>query len=115
MFAVKKGTTNTVLWKGTVRIACVKIDPLTKKVHSYRLLNLIEFLNVLKTLECQLSVIEQTKSGANTLSASTLMDTVDSCTKVGQNGTECCICLERKPEVILPCTHSYCLPCIEQW
>ncbi|KAL9695756.1 hypothetical protein quinque_015041 [Culex quinquefasciatus] len=28
---------------------------------------------------------------------------------------ECCICLERKPEVSLPCAHSYCTPCIEQW
>lgn len=28
---------------------------------------------------------------------------------------ECCICLERKPEVLLPCTHSYCTPCIEEW
>ena len=25
------------------------------------------------------------------------------------------MCLERKPDVILPCAHSYCLPCIEQW
>lgn len=28
---------------------------------------------------------------------------------------ECVICLERTPELILPCAHSYCLPCIEQW
>ncbi|KAK8401063.1 hypothetical protein O3P69_002683 [Scylla paramamosain] len=31
------------------------------------------------------------------------------------NLSECMICLERKPDVILPCTHAYCLPCIEQW
>lgn len=28
---------------------------------------------------------------------------------------ECCICLDRKPEILLPCTHTYCCPCIEQW
>lgn len=28
---------------------------------------------------------------------------------------ECVICLERRPEVILPCAHAYCLPCIQQW
>ena len=46
IFAVKKGTDSTLLWKGTVRIACVKIDPITKKVDTYRLLNLSEFLRV---------------------------------------------------------------------
>jgi len=46
VFAVKKGTDSTLLWKGTVRIACVKLDPVTKKVDTYRFLNLSEFLRV---------------------------------------------------------------------
>lgn len=28
---------------------------------------------------------------------------------------ECVICFERKPEVTLPCAHSYCNACIEEW
>lgn len=27
----------------------------------------------------------------------------------------CIICMERKPEVILNCLHTYCTLCIEQW
>lgn len=32
-----------------------------------------------------------------------------------QGTNECVICFERKPEVTLPCAHSYCTPCIEEW
>lgn len=46
VFAIKKGTDSTLLWKGTVRIACVKRDAVTKKVDTYRFLNLGEFLRV---------------------------------------------------------------------
>lgn len=28
---------------------------------------------------------------------------------------ECCICMERKPETTLPCAHSYCMKCIDEW
>lgn len=145
VFAVKKGTDSTLLWKGTVRIACVKLDPVTKKVDTYRFLNLGEFLRVFKTLQCQLAAAQQSSHSENTLNsssseasasstvntqspavmdkrpltASMLLEKVDNATGC-YSGTaekliECCICLERKPDVMLPCAHSYCMPCIEQW
>ncbi|KAJ9585215.1 hypothetical protein L9F63_002978 [Diploptera punctata] len=126
VFAVKKGTDSTLLWKGTVRIACVKLDPVTKKVETYRLLNLSEFLKVFKTLQCQLTAAQQSSQQSETegataldkklLTATMLLEEVDNVTVCpGERLTECCICLERKPDVMLPCAHSYCMPCIEQW
>lgn len=56
---MKKGTDSTVLWKGTVKIACVKLDPESKVIESYRLLNLNQFLKVFKTLQCQLTAALQ--------------------------------------------------------
>ncbi|XP_044254872.1 RING finger protein 141-like [Tribolium madens] len=110
VFAVKKGTDSTVFWKATVQIACVKIDSNTQKVHTYRLLNLYEFLKVFKTLKCQSSAEEQSRSG---MSVSQVVNNIKD--NPADNTKECCICLERKHEVILPCMHSYCLPCIEEW
>jgi hypothetical protein len=53
------------------------------------------------------------------LTASMLLEKVDSATGcysgTAEKLNECCICLERKPDVMLPCAHSYCMPCIEQW
>ncbi|PNF28531.1 hypothetical protein B7P43_G14334 [Cryptotermes secundus] len=146
VFAVKKGTDSSLLWKGTVRIACVKVDPITKKIDTYRLLNLSEFLRVFRTLQCQLAAAQQSSHLENTsnssssevsassstgdsslpvtmdkklLTASMLLEEVDSstgcCSGAGERLNECCICLERKPDVMLPCAHSYCMPCIEQW
>ncbi|XP_058444123.1 RING finger protein 141-like [Malaya genurostris] len=168
VFAVKKGTDSSVLWKGTVRIACVKVDPSTKKVECYKLLNLKQFLQVFRTFQTDLHAMVTVESqrirsptGSPTHSSSTgrgsssgsaagsferadmspnssklyafpqhttasmLMEQVsgicemDSTSNDGgqssEEGAECCICLERKPEVLLPCAHSYCTPCIEQW
>lgn len=176
VFAVKKGTDSSVLWKGTVRIACVKVDPVSKKVECYKLLNLKQFLQVFRTFQTNLHAMVtvetqrirspthspthstttsastngrgSSSSGAGSFeqpdspnspfvfpqnpTASMLMEQVDMISggtgvdssiedlqrdsaEGGADSNECCICLERKPEVSLPCAHSYCTPCIEQW
>nr|XP_023021945.1 RING finger protein 141-like [Leptinotarsa decemlineata] len=58
VFAVKRDSDSTIFWKATVQIACVKIDPVTQKVGTFRLLSLSEFLKVFKTLKCQLVAVE---------------------------------------------------------
>uniref|UniRef100_A0A182IZM9 RING-type domain-containing protein n=1 Tax=Anopheles atroparvus TaxID=41427 RepID=A0A182IZM9_ANOAO len=182
VFAVKKGTDNSILWKRTVRIACVKIDPETRKIDCFKLLTLQQFLQVFRTFQTNLHAmvtVESARIHSPTASpsrdsrsaaddgepsaspmgrsdttvrpspstssassdsshnrfvfpegttASMLMAQVDAIAggkpsgcDVEQEGetlndqNECCICLERKPEVSLPCAHSYCMPCIEQW
>jgi hypothetical protein len=100
---------------------------------------------VFNTLQCQLAAAKQSSHSENTpnsssseasasstgnipsptvmnkrlLTASMLLEKVDSATAcysgTGEKLNECCICLERKPDVMLPCAHSYCMPCIEQW
>ena len=53
VFAVKKGTDSTILWRATVRIACVKLDAQTRKIESCRALSLKQFLVVYSKLRHQ--------------------------------------------------------------
>ncbi|KAK6626016.1 hypothetical protein RUM43_006320 [Polyplax serrata] len=193
LFAVKKGTDSTVLWKGTVKIACIKLDPETKVIESHRLFNLNQFLKIFKTLECQLIAAQQSsqkeklKTTSNSVNdakdsehfscksstsssvsssdssynenssdnsssvstatpeketpmseidlsrkrpndiklkdtkmkkftASMLLEEVDNlANRIPDKLEECSICLERKPDVMLSCAHTYCNQCIEQW
>ena len=32
-----------------------------------------------------------------------------------EDDNECCICMERKAEVILACAHNFCEICIDSW
>jgi len=154
VFAVKKGSDSTLLWKATVRVACVKIDVSSKDIESYQALNLRQFTQVYDRLKNQLaaidSIAESTAAAAGSQDearaalknisleitdlGTTLLqnqkrdlDDSGSTVEVGAAGgvspskkaasipDECIICLERRPDTILPCAHSYCLPCIEQW
>ena len=137
VFAVKKGTDTTPLWKGTARVACCKVDANTKEIESYRLLTLKQFLAIYKSLQTQTAALHEDSSPDSSeatsptdpdlvkvgsvkkphpltvakFSASTFLD--EALEEASLD--ECIVCLERKPDVILPCAHSYCLPCIEQW
>ncbi|XP_039294493.1 RING finger protein 141 [Nilaparvata lugens] len=145
IFAIQKGTDSSALfWKSRVRIVCIKIDLETKEIDSYRVMSLNEFLKVFKSLnnqcmaaQCISSCEEATEEAEDDrpstsagqgvtndparvtndpLTASRLMREVDrvknDCDPLQ---LECCICFERKPNTMLPCTHAYCKQCIEQW
>uniref|UniRef100_A0A0K8TM66 RING finger protein 141 n=1 Tax=Tabanus bromius TaxID=304241 RepID=A0A0K8TM66_TABBR len=131
MFLVKKGTDSSVFWKATVRIACVKVNPETRQIESHKFLNLKQFLCVFKTFESHLHSLMSTEEqrdqqsiscGTTNVTASILLDHVNNMTRTSSSESstpeqfnECCICLDRKTEVLLPCAHTFCCPCIEQW
>jgi len=133
LFEVKPGTDSmSVLWKGTIRIKCVKLDPRTHQIEKSRELNLKQFLQVYNTLQQHLDtrptgLVEMDDSEqesasskcfpiATSMNSSLLFDKVAELDSAAStNEEDCCICMERKPEVSLPCTHSYCLTCIERW
>lgn len=47
--------------------------------------------------------------------SSLLEQTVDSPLLNETPSNECIICFERKQDVTLPCAHSFCTKCIEEW
>lgn len=55
---MKKASDELIIWKATVRIACVKVEKTTKRIESYKLLNLKQFLRVFKTFKSHLEVMD---------------------------------------------------------
>lgn len=127
VFAVQRGTDTTILWKATAKVACVKVDANTKTIDSYRTLSVPEFLLVYHRLKNHATAFGDpcdeaskihlaTSDVASLVDASTAAAEVESAIASNSEGLdECCICLERRSELILPCAHSFCSPCIEQW
>ncbi|VDO30023.1 unnamed protein product [Brugia timori] len=99
LFAIKKGTANTLLWKITVRICTLKIN--ARSADSYRVFTFEQFLTLQKSLYYLLTLFQGHVLNAHMDRALT--------------ATECIICMERRPDVVLPCVHTFCSLCIEQW
>ncbi|KAK7481495.1 hypothetical protein BaRGS_00027257 [Batillaria attramentaria] len=105
-FVVKKGTDDTILWKATVRIRCYKVNTRTHRVDSCRSLTLRQYALMYREIMEQVSTLSNLQTSRQE----------DISTGKGEeDDDECCICMERKAEVILACGHNFCEICIDNW
>ncbi|XP_015916901.1 RING finger protein 141 [Parasteatoda tepidariorum] len=123
-FKIKEESDTTFFWKHTIKIVCVRHLTSPPRSLVYKLLNLRQFLTGYKMILYHMNYKQEIENCASAksenpsgllkqFSASMILDEITS----GENPEteDCIICMERKPEVTLPCTHAYCLFCIEQW
>jgi len=117
-FAIKKGTDDTTLWRSTVQICCMKVNSAAQQVESIRTLGLARFLKLRESL---LSLSDESTASrmqfdlmGGAFQASMVMEKLDNM-ESSDAASECIICMERKVDSVLSCSHCYCLPCIEQW
>lgn len=131
VFLLKKGSDTTFLWKATVRIACIKFNPDTKLIDSCTILTLRQFIQMFRTFQGHLETMIASEQQQNQVKSDGFMANIeqnllDACEGGGETSTknssfdktlleECCICLDRKSDVILPCLHLFCSTCIAEW
>lgn len=123
VFAIHKSSFIQWLWKATIKIACVSINPESRKISQIKLINLKQFLHVFNTMVVNLEAISASEEHQRSASSSphlfptNILNQLD-CSDPKFNfetDDDCIICMDRKPEVILSCLHSFCTLCIEQW
>uniref|UniRef100_A0A8C7Z1R7 RING finger protein 141 n=1 Tax=Oryzias sinensis TaxID=183150 RepID=A0A8C7Z1R7_9TELE len=118
LFEVQPGSDASALWKVAVRIVCTKINKDDGVVEASRIMNLYQFTQLYRDI---------TNQAAEVLSAegatSAQLPSTDSCqasmwmgrVKELTDQEECCICMDGKADLILPCAHSFCQKCIDKW
>lgn len=121
LFEVQPGSDATALWKVAVRIVCTKINKEDGMVEASRIMNLYQFLQLYKDITSQASEVMSLEvatggssghpSSEDTCQASMWMGRVKQLT----DEEECCICMDGKADLILPCAHSFCQKCIDKW
>ncbi|KAK7891198.1 hypothetical protein WMY93_023161 [Mugilogobius chulae] len=134
LFEVEPGSDASALWKVAVRVVCTKINKETGTVEASRIMNLYQFIQLYKDITSQAAELtaegaeeELTAGGAaeeltgggatgdisssSTCQASVWMGRVKELT----DEEECCICMDGKADLILPCAHIFCQKCIDKW
>lgn len=122
LFEVQPGSDTSALWKVVVRVLCTKINKTSGIVEVSRIMNLYQFIQLYKDITSHAdSVFTQSSSdvqenvedlsSVSSCQASILMGKVKQLT----DEEECCICMDGRADLILPCAHSFCQKCIDKW
>ncbi|KAM9301631.1 RING finger protein 141 [Gastrophryne carolinensis] len=121
LFEVQPGSDASALWKVVVRVLCTKINKNSGIVEVSRIMNLYQFIQLYKDITCHATSVSSESAAAeenaeslsyvSSCQASILMGKVKQLT----DEEECCICMDGRADLILPCTHSFCQKCIDKW
>ncbi|ROL43338.1 RING finger protein 141 [Anabarilius grahami] len=121
LFEVQPGSDATALWKVAVRIVCTKINKENGMVEASRIMNLYQFIQLYKDITSQAAEVFNSEVAAE--GSSGPLSSEDNCqasmwmgrVKQLTDEEECCICMDGKADLILPCAHSFCQKCIDKW
>ncbi|XP_048828403.1 RING finger protein 141-like [Brienomyrus brachyistius] len=121
LFEVQPGSDASALWKMSVRIVCTKINKENGLVEASRIMNLYQFIQLYKDITGQAAAVRNTQGDAETRSGEAA--SADACQASMWMGRvqelteeeECCICMEGRADLTLPCAHSFCQKCIDKW
>uniref|UniRef100_A0A8C0YX01 RING finger protein 141 n=6 Tax=Boreoeutheria TaxID=1437010 RepID=A0A8C0YX01_CANLF len=121
LFEVQPGSDSSAFWKVVVRVVCTKINKSTGIVEASRIMNLYQFIQLYKDITSQASGVlaqsstsedpDENSSSVTSCQASLWMGRVKQLT----DEEECCICMDGRADLILPCAHSFCQKCIDKW
>ncbi|XP_072448563.1 RING finger protein 141 isoform X2 [Chiloscyllium punctatum] len=118
LFEVQPGSDSSALWKVIVRIVSSKINKTTGNIDASRILNLYQFTQLYREITMQASgvlaqssICEGTAANGSSCQASLWLGKIKEMT----DEEECCICMDGRADLILPCTHSFCQKCIDKW
>ncbi|MBN3322431.1 RN141 protein, partial [Atractosteus spatula] len=121
LFEVQPGSDSSAFWKVAVRVVCTKINKVTGIVEATRIMNLYQFIQLYKDITSQAAEVLEAEGGCAGASGEESSET--SCqasmwmgrVKQLTDEEECCICMDGKADLILPCAHSFCQKCIDKW
>lgn len=120
LFEVLPGSDSTALWKVAVRVVCTKINKASGAVEASRIMNLYQFIQLYKDITSQAAELtadgaSEGPSGGGTNSESCQASMWMGRVKELTDEEECCICMDGKADLILPCAHIFCQKCIDKW